>query len=448
MSPFFAPVVASIWNSSISDSFIPEVWKSANTCALPKVTNPKNVNKDLRPISLTPILSKGLEFHIREWFMDFISDDLDKMQYGSRKNCSAVIALAQLVHEWLLAMETSNTIIRILLLDFRKAFDLVDHNILMDKIRETNVPDFLYSWIYSFLDGRKQRVKINNHVSSWLPINGGVPQGTLLGPVTFLLHINNLNTVCNAVKYVDDTTIWESCSIDLSNSKIQEASNQVSSWCLSNNMKINVDKTKEMRIYLGRKKIDLQPLLMDECELEVVDHSKLLGVILNNKLTWGDHIDYICGKVSKRLYFLRLLKRSNIPSNDIMNVYCSIVRSVLEYACEVWHPSITVQQTNQLELIQKRACRIAYPDLSYDDALLKCNLPTLQKRREERCIQFFKEVCNENHKLHHLLPPKCNTRSLRSNRQYNLPKVKTNRLKNSPIFYGIFKFQSLLQQAE
>jgi hypothetical protein len=442
MSHVFGPVVSSIWNASLRENYIPKIWKSANTCALPKVTHPKNMKKDLRPISLTPILSKGIEFHVREWFMGFIKDDIDKWQYGSLKNCSTVIALAQLIHEWLLALETSNNVIRILLLDFQKAFDLVDHNILMAKICDKNIPTFLQNWIYSFLEGRRQRVKLNNEVSPWLDINGGVPQGTLLGPVTFLLHINDLKTDCHSIKYVDDTTIWEACSTDLSNSKIQIASNQVTSWCQQNNMKINVDKTKEMVIYFGKKNFNISPICMDGRDLERVECTKLLGVMINNKLTWGDHVDYICGKVSKRLYFLRLLKRSNLPPSDIMQVYCSIIRSVLEYACEIWHPSITVQQTKQLETIQKRACLIAYPDISYEMALRACNLTTLFHRREERCKQFFKEICEPEHKLHHLLPPaNNNVRCLRTTRQYNIPKVKTNRLKNSPIYYGIFNFQ-------
>ena len=209
MSFHLAPVISSIWNASIRDSYIPDIWKAANTCALPKVQPPTNINKDLRPISLTPILSKGLEFHVRNWFMDIIKEDIDETQYGSLKNCSPIIALAQLIHEWLLALDTSNNMIRILLLDFKKAFDLVDHNILMRKIRDTNTPEFLYNWIYTFLEGRKQRVKVNGVVSPWLNINGGVPQGTLLGPITFLLHINDLKTVCRSVKYVDDTTIWK-----------------------------------------------------------------------------------------------------------------------------------------------------------------------------------------------------------------------------------------------
>ena len=210
-------------------------------------------------------------------------------------------------------------------------------------------------------------------------------------------------------------------------------------------MKINVDKTKEMRIYFGKRNLDIEDIEMNESKLELVENTKLLGLIINNKLTWGDHIDYICKKDSKRLYFLRLLKHSSIPSCEIIQVYCSIIRSVLEYACEIWHPSITAQQTRQLEIIQKRAFRIAYPDYSYEYALTISNIPTLSERREERCKQFFKEMHKHDHKLHYLLPPPCNVNSLRSKRKYNIPRVKTNRLKNSPIFYGVFNFQSNLQ---
>ena len=138
-----AAPVCSIWNASLSQSYVPAIWKSANTCPLPKVSIPNNIEKDLRPISLTPILSKGLEFNVRNYFMEYFTPHIDNYQYGSQKKCSTVIALAQLIHEWLLASESQAPITRILLLDFKKAFDLVDHNILIDKLSSINVPPFL-----------------------------------------------------------------------------------------------------------------------------------------------------------------------------------------------------------------------------------------------------------------------------------------------------------------
>ena len=199
-----------------------------------------------------------------------------------------------------------------MLLDFSKAFDLVDHNILMSKINKTDLPGFLKSWIHSFLEDRKQRVKIGNNVSEWVNINAGVPQGTLLGPVCFLLHINDLKTHCDSVKYVDDTTIWESCSTDISTSNIQTAANDAVLWCKQNNMKLNIDKTKEMTIYYGKRQIDFPAIQVNSTDLEKVKSSKVLGVVINDKLKWGDHVTYISRKASQRLYFLRLQKRANI----------------------------------------------------------------------------------------------------------------------------------------
>ena len=436
-----APPVCALWNSSFRDSFVPQIWKSANAIPLPKKSPPLNIQKDLRPISLTPILSKGIEFYARDWFMNVFKSQIDEYQYGSQSECSTIIALAQLFHNWVLNLDSGKNVIRTLLVDFSKAFDLVDHNILIEKVAQTGTPDFLLSWISSFLSGRQQRVKIGDTLSEWVPLNAGVPQGTLLGPSAFLLHINDLKTDCHSVKYVDDTTIWEVCNKHGGNSKIQDAANQTFTWCQNNNMRLNTDKTKEMLIDFSKKPVNIENIYMNGNVIERVQSTKLLGVIINNSLTWSDHVDYICSKAAKRLYFLRLLKRASIPATDIVHVYCSIIRSLLEYACEVWHPGLTKQQSKKIELIQKRALKIALPDLSYTEALLMNNIVTLHDRRKERCEIFFNDITKPTHKLHYLLPRENKITHLRSNRKYVLPKVKTNRLKNSPIFYGVFNFQ-------
>ena len=287
---------------------------------------------------------------------------------------------------------------------------------------------------------RQQRVKIGDTFSSWTNINAGVPQGTLLGPVLFLLHINNLKTVCPAVKYVDDTTVWESCRTDMTDFKLQTAATQITEWCEKNNMQINCDKTKEMIIYFGRKQINMPKITMNNTKLERVENTKLLGVIINNKLTWGDHVDYICAKVTKRIYFIRLLKRAGISRHDMLQVYYSIIRSVLEYACEIWHPGLNKKQTEQLEYIQKRVIRIVFPSESYTDVIKVHKIPLLSERREELCQRFFKSISEPEHKLHKFLPNKCHVTHLRKNRIFDLPKVKTNRLQISSIFYGVFNF--------
>jgi len=445
LAPYLAPPICAIWNSSLRESFIPEVWKSGDVIPLPKVNPPMRIDKDLRPISLTPVLSKSLEWFIRDWIMDIVNDLLDPHQYGSRKGCSTTIAIVELVHEWLNAAEKPDTCVRILLLDFRKAFDRVDHTILLTKLANTGVPDFLLQWVTSFLCERKQCVRLGDETSSWCHLKAGVPQGTLLGTTGFLLHINDLKTLCHHIKYVDDSTIWESCNRTGHDSVIQTAADQASEWTNKNLMQTNTDKTKEMCIYFGKKDSTLTAITMDGTEIKMVSHTKLLGVMINNKLNWADHVDYISKKAGQRIYFLCLLKRAGKTPGDIVAVYTSLIRPVLEYACEAWHPGLTKKQSNTIEHLQMRALNIAYPEMSYEATLEKSGLIHLEQRRKDHCKQFFIDITKPTHKLNHLLPKKKEQSNfLRKSIPYELPKVRTNRLKNSPINYGLFNCQDCL----
>jgi hypothetical protein len=239
---------------------------------------------------------------------------------------------------------------------------------------------------------------------------------------------------------VDDTTIWEGCSISGSDSSIQQAADQLVDWCKANNMTLNVNKTKEMRVYLGKKELSLSKVVIGQNEVESVVQFKLLGLIINDHLTWHDHVSYITKKAAKRLYYLTLLRRTRMPESDMTEVYTATIRSILEYACEVWGPAISNQLSDMVEHIQFRALKIIFPDLSYREALNQANLETLHARRDQLCKKFFVEMTQSNHPLNYLLPKTTNKRILRSQRQYDLPKVRTNRLKHSPIFNGLFKY--------
>ena len=136
-----------------------------------------------------------------------------------------------------------------------------------------------------------------------------------------------------------------------------------------------------------------------------------------------------------------MLKRAGVSITDITQVYTAIVRSVLEYAFEVWHPGLTQELSNTIEHIQKRVLRIVLPGNSYEEALEITGLKTLYARREDKCRKFFMNMTDPTHKLNHLLPKPRSTDRLRSTLKYELPKVGTVRLKNSPVNYGLFNFQ-------
>ncbi len=251
---------------------------------------------------------------------------------GGCSTTQALVMLVELVHMWLAGIEELGKAVRIVFLDFRKAFDKVDHSILLGKLLNAGIPDMLMRWVTAFLCDHQQQVKLGSCMSELTQGKAEVPQGTLLGPLGFVCHINDLNNVCDTVKYIDDSTIWEVCDRKGEDSQIQLATNQAIEW---------TDKTKNMVIYYGQRELIAPPIVMNGYEIEHVSTSKLLSVILNDTLTWGDHVDYICRKASARLYFLTLLKRTGYSSPDIVEVYAAITRSVLEYACEVWHPGLS-----------------------------------------------------------------------------------------------------------
>ena len=159
-------------------------------------------------------------------------------------------------------------------------------------------------------------------------------------------------------------------------------------------MRINESKTKEMLIYFGSKHSpsDAPSITINYVAIERVSKFKLLGVVYNSDLSWSEHIDYILSKVSKRMYCMHYLVRAGIKQTDIITVYCSIIRTVLEYACPVWHPGLSQKQSDDLERVQKRCLRLIYPGFSYDQALVSAGLEKLSVRRENQTRDMFNEI--------------------------------------------------------
>ena len=224
---------------------------------------------------------------------------------------------------------------RIVLLDFAKAFDLINHEKLLVKLQANDVPPNILRWMGSFLLNRTQQVKIGKTVSSVGYPKGGVPQGTVSGPRNFIMFINDLTTTAPIYKYVDDSTIFEvSQEKNGDTTQIQESVDMVDIWTNQNDMRLNSEKCKEMIIDFSRNyslTSGIQSVTIGE--LERVEHAKMLGVTISNNLTWSKHVDNIVSKAGKRVYMLYQLNRAGISQNDLVKIYVSIIRPVLEYAC-------------------------------------------------------------------------------------------------------------------
>lgn len=442
----FAPVlsgpIASIVNSSIRESHVPQLWKSADTLPMPKISPPKIINKDLRPISLTPVVSKScLEDFVYAWLWDCIKDKLDPNQFGGVKGSSPVYALIKLLHDAYMTTDNLLNTFEIVMVDFAKAFDHINHRIVLNKLEDMGVPPILLRWIHSFLFNRQQRVKIGNLTSTWCYLNGGVPQGTKIAILLFLVMINDLDPICSTIKFVDDVTGSEGKTL-VGPSVMGGSLIQVKSWSNDNDMDVNPSKTKRLLINFSNNKDSYHELHFDTELIDLCSKAKLLGVIIQDNLKWDSHVCYIVSRASQLLHYIRTLKRSGYSDKDLIQIYTGKLRSILEYACQVWHPGLTLSLSQDIERVQIRALKIIRPDLQYHEALDMYNLPYLDQRRTQICQKTYSQIKQPNHVLHSLLPPIRETNyNLRSKKQRVSHRTRVKRSDNSFINYAVNHFE-------
>ena len=399
-----APVIQDIYNQSLKDGNIPLPLKSSIVIPIPKVNPPKKMDSDLRPISLTCTLAKIMEGFTITKLLPELDNKIDVRQYA-RKGHSTTDALLYLLQAIFEAMDRGNTAARIFFADFSKGFDLIDHNILLREVEQLSVSPVLIRWIAAFLTNRQQAVKIGDTTSEWRTVKGGIPQGTKLGVTLFAVMTNGLIADWPLrIKFVDDTSALEILprnSISLLNYVVTD----IYEFASSHNMKLNPGKCKEMFInFMHDHNILVNPIIIGNKQIECVSNYKLLGVYLNEDLSWNTHIDYISKKACKRLYSLRILRRAGVASSSILKVYLTIIRPVLEYAVPVWQ-SISSTLSDKLETIQKRALKIIFPSTeTYLEALQLAGIDDLANRRTILCKKYMTKMKGTNHPLHPLLP--------------------------------------------
>ena len=284
-------------------------------------------------------MSKVAEDCVTDHVKPAVLKALDPNQYGAVPNLSTTQALIDTVHYWSKETDGNRATVRTLLFDYRKAFYLIDHNILINKLSKLDLPVSVINWIINFLDDRLQRINLaDGCFSEWGTVPSGVPQGTKLGPWLFLILINDLslsdNLNAKLWKYVDDTASSEVVPKGC-DSNAQQIADKVAQWSSDNRVKLNNEKCNELRISFPRNQPELQPIVVNGQEIELVHCAKLLGITITRDLSWNDHIGKVLKKASKCLHFLVQLKRAKLPSNDLVLLYTTRIRSILSYAVPV-----------------------------------------------------------------------------------------------------------------
>lgn len=452
-APFIAESLTYVCNLSIQTGTFPVKWKEAKVKPLHKGGPSKDLN-NFRPISILPVLSKLFEKHAFESLMNYLEKYklLYNTQSGFRPSHSCETALIHMVENWLKALDKGE-LVGVLLVDFRKAFDLVDHSILLKKMEFYKINQHSINFFKSYLINRQQSVFINSTQSNHAAVKHGVPQGSILGPLLFLLFINDLplHTDVMTDLYADDATLYEaSKSKEQIERKLQNALCDLSVWCKQNGMLINTDKTKAMLITTPqrRSKIDdnLQ-ISLNDVHLSKVSSDKVLGVQIDNNLSWGEHVSKVVRKMSTNIWLLSKIK-NYLSLNHRITYYRSYIQPHLDYANIVWG-STTKRNLMQIERLQKRACRIIL-DYNVSDVYQSLNdlkIMTISERVFFRKAKFMFKVSKEitpNYinsmftKRPHLNPNGNESYSLRSvsAENYILPKPSTELYKNSLAFSG------------
>ena len=374
-----------IFQTSVRTCTVPDEWKIAHITAIYKKDN-KHCAGNYRPVSLTSIVCKLLESFIRDSLVNYMNNNnlFTKKQFGFLKGRSTVLQLLKVIDRWTEILDEGGWV-DVIYCDFRKAFDTVPHRRLLTVMRHYGVENPVLGWVKSFLSGRKQRVFVGDKASDWHPVISGVPQGSVLGPILFVMYINTMveddNTNIDQFLFADDAKVSKAIFSNNDCVVLQQGLDQMVEWSNDSLLGFHPGKCKSMRIQ-GRVEADIpHQYQMKGTTLERTDVEKDLGVKIDNKLTFEKHIN---GKISQANQIWGLIRRTFKYMNKFIfrTLFTAKVRSIVEYAAPVWNPH-RKKLIEDIEKVQKRASKHV-PGLSklpYQDRLRALKLPTLQYRR-------------------------------------------------------------------
>ncbi|KAJ3660858.1 hypothetical protein Zmor_005287 [Zophobas morio] len=439
----FARPLSKIINLSLQTSTFPEIWKRARIVPVLKSGNRLDV-KNYRPIAILSIFSKVYEQILYEVIYNKIRSYISPFQHGFMSSRSTVTNLSCITQDICKSIDR-NTQIDVIYVDFSKAFDKIDHDILLSKLSAFGLCPQLLRLMTSYLSNRLNYVHFNGFTSYEYVSKSGVPQGSNLGPLLFNIFINDLvnSFTCKTLAYADDLKLFHSIVHDEDMLLLQENVNILFNWCIQNKLPLNYDKCCFVS-YTRKIHLINTHYVLNHYQLERKETIKDLGVIFDKKLTFTSHIDMICRSANKLLGFIMRTSKTFHDSNVIKSLYYALVLSKIEYACVVWSPLYHCYEL-QLERIQKTLLKYisfktngVYPGRGTDYTLLleKHSFTSLTKRRNQQAVKFFFKLLSNTIDCQDLLGevfflvPRMGSRFSVS---FFVPRPRTNVLRNSPV---------------
>ena len=411
----------SLFNQSLRSGTFPTQYKEANVCPVPKKGDTSIVS-NYRPISLLNSESKVFERLVFKYLYNHLQDNnsLSSLQSGFIPGDSTTNQLTFLYNTFCQALDSGKEV-RAVFCDISKAFDRVWHSGLLHKLHAAGVTGEALAWFKNYLSDRKQRVVLPSTSSDWALIRAGVPQGSILGPLLFLLYINDIVTDIgsNIRLFADDTSLYiivdnPTTAADYLNMDLIKISRWAATWLVT----FNPTKTEALLFSRKLNRPQHPPLLMQNHQISEVEFHKHLGLYLSNDCTWHYHINYIKEKAWFRINIMRKLK-FKLDRKSLETIYTTFIRPLIEYGDVIWD-NCTQYEKQELDKIQNEAARIAtgttklvslhslYNEICWES--LEC------RRNNHKLTLFYKMVHNITPLyLSSLIPQSVNTIS-----RYNL----------------------------
>jgi hypothetical protein len=417
------------FNLCLFEGVFPTVLKVAKVVPLYK-NGCKSLPQSFRPISLVPTIGKILESVVKSQvclYFDRFSL-LSKSQFGYRTGRSTTDAVDVLVRRVIETFEAGG-FARVTACDLSKAFDRVDHDILLNKLNLIGFKDVALRFFKSYLSDRRQIVEINGKRSSEAILNIGVPQGSVLGPILFIVMVNDLP--CNILKsdtimFADDTTFVTTAfslqSVEsISNHTLQSAVN----WFRLNKFTMNETKTQNVTFTLNN--VDSNNI-EEKC-------IKLLGLKIDHNLTWTNHIDEVCTRLSRVIYLLKVL-RFHVPPVYIVNVYHALFHSILSYGLILWGNSSKI---GDVLLLQKKALRI----ITSSDVKAHCKPLFISLKIMTVINQYIYMLCVYIKDNEMVLNKDIHIYKTRAQNKIHVPRVRLSKTLKSHVVLGLKLFNHL-----
>ena len=392
-SDIISPFITNIYNNCKYKSEFPPTLKLADITPVHKKSD-RTIDDNYRPVSILPSISKIFERNMYDPIYSYVDKYLSPFLFGFRKGFSTEYCLIVMLEKWKKAMDQGK-FAGALLTDLSKAFDCLNHELLIAKLEAYGFDKESLTYVYSYLSDRKHRTKINNSLSEWADITSGVPQGSILGPLLFNIYINDIFYFVDKsdlANYADDTTPHTvENTIDSLLPCLYKDTSILIQWFKDNYLQMNPDKCK---LLISNRDKDLSLIINNEV-IECSKSVKLLGVTIDNKLDFNEHVSKLCKKVSAKLH--ALARVSNFMNQDKLRLLMkAFIESQFCYCPLVWmFHSRTLN--NRINRLHERSLRLVYKDykLTFDELLCKDNSFSIHHRNLQKlATEMYKAYNN------------------------------------------------------